>query len=316
MKKLLIVFLLISYNSLSQCNQEETLSLDGGDTYIGCLNDRGQPEGFGTLTFSEGEKYEGNWKEANYHGEGTYYFSNGAKASGNYKNGTFIYGTYHFENEESVIEYEGNFGVNYNYKGDGKLTITTEEYSQVKKGKFINDDLLNGQTITKFNTGLTITEEIEMAEVISEVRNDRNYYNMDDIEGNFEYTEIILDKRGNPNDGIAYDITLKINGIEGDWVFDTGAETFTIGKRMFERLKENGMTYKDLNMKVKSIGVGGISNGELIIIDEIIVGDYKIKNVITKVSLDSDFSLLGMWFLIKFKEVEWSMKNNTLRLYK
>ena len=144
----------------------------------------------------------------------------------------------------------------------------------------------------------------------------RNYYNMDDIEGNFEYTEIILDKRGNPNDGIAYDITLKINGIEGDWVFDTGAETFTIGKRMFERLKENGMTYKDLNMKVKSIGVGGISNGELIIIDEIIVGDYKIKNVITKVSLDSDFSLLGMWFLIKFKEVEWSMINNTLRLYK
>ena len=87
-------------------------------------------------------------------------------------------------------------------------------------------------------------------------------------------------------------------------------------KICLKRLKENGMTYKDLNMDVKSIGIGGISDGELIIIDEIVIGDYKIKNVITKVNLDNDYSLLGMWFLIKFKEVEWSMKNNTLRLYK
>lgn len=317
MKNLLIILILISYNTFSQCNKEETMNFDGGDTYVGCLNDRGLQEGFGTYTFSDGSKlYEGNWKEGNFEGDGTYYFPDGAIASGTFKNGLLNYGTYHFENEEVTIDYIGDFGENYKYKGDGVFTRITKEYTEVKKGKFINDDLLNGQSITKFNDGLTITEEIEMAEVVSTLRNDRNYYNVDDVEGNSEYTEIILDKKGDPNDGISYDITLKINGIEGNWIFDTGAQSFTIGKRMFDRLKENGMTYKDLNMDVKSIGIGGISDGELIIIDEIVIGDYKIKNVITKVNLDNDYSLLGMWFLIKFKEVEWSMKNNTLRLYK
>ena len=364
MKNLLFILILVSYNTFSQCNKEETINIEGGDTYVGCLNDRGLQEGFGTYTFSDGSKlYEGNWKDGKYDGKGTLYDSNGGKKSGIFKNDMLNYGTYHFENEEFTSDYTGGFGDNGLPKGDGDLTtttkeytevkkgkfingdlfngesitkynnglriteeiemaevvsalITTKEYTEVKKGKFINGDLLNGQIITKYNNGLTITEEVEMAEVVSTHRNDRNYYNVDDVEGNSEYTEIILDKKGDPNDGISYDITLKINGIEGNWIFDTGAQSFTIGKRMFDRLKENGMTYKDLNMDVKSIGIGGISDGELIIIDEIVIGDYKIKNVITKVNLDNDYSLLGMWFLIKFKEVEWSMKNNTLRLYK
>ena len=71
-----------------------------------------------------------------------------------------------------------------------------------------------------------------------------------------------------------------------------------------------------INKDVETFGVGGSSDGELIIIDEIVIGDYKIKDVITKVSLDNDYSLLGMGFLIKFKEVEWSMANNSLKLYK
>ena len=104
--------------------------------------------------------------------------------------------------------------------------------------------------------------------------------------------------------------------IEGEWVFDTGAESFSIGRRMYEFMKEKGMEFKKLNMEVQSVGVGGISNGELIIIDEITIGDYKVKDVVTKVNLDHDYSLLGMWFLIKFSDADWSMKNNTLKLYK
>lgn len=316
-KTLLFLLIIVSNKTFSQCDKEETINFDGGDIYVGCLNDRGVQDGFGTYTVSDGSKlYEGNWKNGNFEGEGKYYFSDGAVASGNFKDGLLNYGTYYFENEEVTIEYIGDFGENFKYKGDGIYTRITKEYTEVKKGKFINDDLLNGQSTTKFEDGLIVTEEIEMAEVVSTLRNDRNYYNVDDVEGNSEFTEIILDEKGNANDGISYDITLKINDIEGDWIFDTGAQSFTIGKRMFERLKENGMTYKDLNMDVKTIGVGGISDGELIIIDEIVVGDYKVKNVVTKVNLDNDYSLLGMMFLVKFKEVEWSMKNNTLRLYK
>jgi len=92
---------------------------------------------------------------------------------------------------------------------------------------------------------------------------------------------------------------------------------FSIGKRMFERLKSEGINYRDLNQKVSSYGIMEIESlSNLVIINELKIGDYIIKNVIATVSLDNDSSLLGIEFLNKFSDAQWNMKQATLKLFR
>ena len=85
---------------------------------------------------------------------------------------------------------------------------------------------------------------------------------------------------------------------------------------MFDRLKNSGVKYRDLNQTIKTFGVGGESQGKLVLIDKIKIGDYNLNNVIAEVSLDNNYSLLGIEFLSKFSNVEWNMKEQVLKLYK
>ena len=85
---------------------------------------------------------------------------------------------------------------------------------------------------------------------------------------------------------------------------------------MFERLKKSGVKYRDLNQIIKTFGVGGESQGKLVLIDKIKIGDYYLNNVITEVSLDNNYSLLGIEFLSKFSNVQWDMNLDSLVLYK
>ena len=98
-------------------------------------------------------------------------------------------------------------------------------------------------------------------------------------------------------------------------LLDSGAMEFTIGNIMFERLKANGINYKDLNRTVKSFGIGGEAYGDLVVLEEVKIGDYIVKNVVATV-LDTPTSLLGTGFLLKFSNVIWNMKDKKLTVYK
>ena len=65
---LFTLFLSIGFNSIAQCT---------GD----CKN------GKGTYKWSDGERYEGTFKNGKFNGEGTYYYKDGAKFIGTYLNG-------------------------------------------------------------------------------------------------------------------------------------------------------------------------------------------------------------------------------------
>jgi len=43
--------------------------------------------GQGTYTFPDGQKYEGEWKDDEYHGQGTFTWSDGDKYVGEFKGG-------------------------------------------------------------------------------------------------------------------------------------------------------------------------------------------------------------------------------------
>ena len=54
----------------------------------------------------------------------------------------------------------------------------------------------------------------------------------------------------------------------------------------------------------------------MLLIDKIKIGDYYLNNVIAEVSLDNNYSLLGIEFLSKFSNVQWDMNDKKLLLYK
>ena len=103
------------------------------------------------------------------------------------------------------------------------------------------------------------------------------------------------------------------------FIFDTGAESFSIGYRLFNDLKEKGLEYEDLNVDISTVGVSGVSfKSNAIVIKELKIGSYTIKNVVAIVrTLESaNTSLLGMGFLKKFNEVKWSLIAKELVFYK
>ncbi len=242
--------------------------------------------GKGTYNWPEGDKYIGEWKKSQFHGQGTYIYTNGDKYEGSWKTGQF----------------HGK-GI-YNYKG----ALAKAE------GEWKNNVIWNGIEIRhgdrKGKEGLVVKFIYKNGDIIDTIRNDRNYYNKEDIIGEENHCIIkLIDK------GTKYNIILEIKNTPIKWRFDTGAEGISIGKSQWGKVKKE-IDFEDLNIIRESRGVGGSSSGELIRIkDEIKIGGYLVKNVIASISNDN-YSLMGIGFLKKFSNVEWNMKAGTLKVYK
>ena len=317
MKKLILLLIIIIHPAFSQCSETKIIEYSDGSfgEYIGCLDDFGASSGKGVLKTDNYQK-EGEWESGKLNGQGKFTFlKDNSIYEGLWEDDKFVKGTYTLKNEKINVKYEGDFE-NLKFQGFGVLEISNSNSFTKKQGEFINDDLFEGKSLVEWNDGLVVNSSIDRGRVIDEKRNDINYYNTDDIIGNEEFSIISLKKEGSENEGISYLVEMEINGVKGEWIFDTGAELFSIGQRMFKRLVNQGVKYRDLNRTIKTFGVGGESSGRLIILDNIKIGDYIINNIIVKIANDNNYSLMGMAFLNKFKDVEWSMKKNQLKLYK
>ena len=93
MKKLLLIVLILfasnaTASSLPNCPSDVsenlyhncfgTITFTNGDKFVGeWIN--GKRTGKGTYTWVSGSKYVGEWKDNNMHGQGTYTYSNGEK---------------------------------------------------------------------------------------------------------------------------------------------------------------------------------------------------------------------------------------------
>ena len=326
MYRYLIFFIfLLPPNLFSQCDNPIYQTITFIDEtkveaeYCGDINDRGERDGKGKLTYIDYVVLyeEGTWKNNVLNGNGKTVMRDGDVYEGNYELGKLVEGKYFRENENGSITYEGKFDGNY-FNGKGKLINENKFQVSISEGIFFNDDLLNGTRIIKENlSGVQIKYKVEVGVETLVERNDVNIYKKDDIVWDAEYIKVPLIQRGSGNEGnLAYDVELEINGVKGEWLLDTGAMFFTIGKIMFDRLVKNGIKYTDLNKTEKFFGATGSQGSlEIIVIDELKIGDYIIKNVVAKV-IESNSSLLGTDFLNKFSNVEWNMKKKELILYK
>ena len=326
MYRYLIFFIfLLPPNLFSQCDNPIYQTITFIDEtkveaeYCGDIGDRGERDGKGKLTYIDYVVLyeEGTWKNNVLNGNGKTVMRDGDVYEGNYELGKLVEGKYFRENENGSITYEGKFDGNY-FNGKGKLINENKFQVSISEGIFFKDDLLNGTKIIKENlSGVQIKYKVEVGVETLVERNDVNIYKKDDIVGDAEFIKVPLIQRGSGNEGnLAYDVELEINGVKGEWLLDTGAMFFTIGKIMFDRLVKNGIKYTDLNKTEKFFGATGSQGSlEIIVIDELKIGDYIIKNVVAKV-IESNSSLLGTDFLNKFSNVEWNMKKKELILYK
>ena len=288
--------------------------------WCGDLDDNGKQTGLGKqeLYFEDGTLYieSGEFYQGRLNGEGEKVSPNG-KQIGVFSNGVLIRGSIRIDFNDSFQISTGEFVEGLLHGQNGIMIINEKNGTLKSEGEFRRGSLMTGTETESYISGLEIIRKYENGLMVGlPVRNDKNYYNINDIQGDSEYSEIKLKKEGNLNEGISYIIELEIDGVSGDWIFDTGAVNFSIGMRMFERLKNSGVKYRDLNQTIKTFGVGGESQGKLVLIDKIKIGDYYLNNVITEVSLDNNYSLLGVEFLSKFSNVQWDMSLGSLVLYK
>ena len=328
MKKIILVIFIILFNNenfaqlCSNPIQIDNLYINVDVFWCGDQDDDGLPMGEGLMkhVYENGNivLFTGKFEKGTLNGEGRIVFNENQEIrDGIFKKNNIISGKIILNSDNQQQIYEGNFIENKLHGDNAVHTITNNEGSLVKQGKFLRGSLITGTETEKYYNGLEIIKKYENGDLIGfPLRNDKNYYNLDDIEGDSEYSEIKLKKEGNLNEGISYLIELEIDGVSGDWIFDTGAVNFSIGMRMFERLKNSGVKYRDLNQTIKTFGVGGESQGKLVLIDKIKIGNYYLNNVITEVSLDNNYSLLGVEFLSKFSNVQWDMSLGSLVLYK
>ena len=310
--------LLITYTIQSQCTDTKQIPYQDGSfgEYKGCLDDNGNPGGGRGVEKNVRYIMEGIWDSGKLNDENgkTTFIAENSIYIGLYESGKLIKGTYFKEDDNKKIEYKGDFDYFF-FQGVGVLEITETSRKIIKEGTFFKDKLFEGEEVVTYSDGLIITYKTVSGKLVEEKRNDTNYYNPDDVIGDEEFCIVPL-KKIKENGGVSFGVPMEINGINGEWVFDTGAQISTIGKRMFSRFEKEGITYKDLNNTIKIIGVAGESVGKTIILDKIKIGGYTLNNFKVNVSNDINYSLLGIDFLNKFKNVEWNMKKNELKLIK
>ena len=95
----------ISYLSGEVIN--ENLTTQNGQSNLPACQGSRWTNCFGSLTYSNGDKYVGEWKDGNRSGQGTYTFANGANYVGEFKDGKF-HGQGKFINQFRT-QFEGSF---------------------------------------------------------------------------------------------------------------------------------------------------------------------------------------------------------------
>ena len=356
-----VSFTIYSQDVIQKCNDVKEYE---NARYSGCLDFEANPEGFGKMSYKDGNIYEGNWNRGSREGFGKMSYSNGSSYEGdwikNKKEGVGIKleldkGYYKGEWENNMFNGNGErkiiFDTQYQMikglfrngelqKGieeiffeNGDKSTRIYEFGKVSRTKYIsvsfsestigshfsNSKLNNGKQIFIKNNIIT-ESNFENGLAVDQKSNIDNNYIIEDIIGEDKSITIDLDKEFNDDTMYVYlkfSTNKPIKPVR--FVFDTGAEMFSIGYKLFENLKKNGLDYEDLNITVNTIGIRGEPTPNKVIkIKELTIGSYRVKNIIAFVKTleTANTSLLGIQFLKKFKEVQWSLNSNKLVFYK
>src|SRR6056300_978877 len=302
----ILVFGVFGQNQIQQCSDTLNLDFEAGEKgmYVGCLNYENKMDGVGTLYYPDKSVYSGEFKNNEVEGKGELKFSNGSYT------GSFLHGRYHgfgvetrqianqmqtsrgmFLNGTLVdgqkeIHFDDNIKQDYSIVS-GELTkveqYKNDELLLIFEGDFYSNSVLKTGEKTEFDGNIIITSMYKDGVEQERRSNIENNYMPDNVSGAPEYIEVSLETEKNGDTKYIHVTFTQINK-QYRFVFDTGAEMFSIGYRLFQELKEQGLVYEDLGVEVPTIGVRGepIMN-KIININELKIGDYTVYNTIAYV---------------------------------
>lgn len=244
-------------------------------------------------------------------------------------------------------KYIGNFKEEKFHDDDGELIIKNEDYTSIFFGKFVDDIFIEGtHTInwkTKSKKGIWIKEEINSGffeneklknglrklilsdgsikkfEIdnfieVSSSSSKLNKYSEDEISG--PVNQLLELNQVETKLYLELDFTKDV--VKSKCVFDTGAHGLSLNKKTYSELRNLKLVERLDVDKTKSYGVGGSTDVFYIVVKSVIIGDFKVDNVIATADMsDNDRpNLVGINFFDKFKNVIWNKNDNTLELFK
>ena len=339
------------------CNDSLELAFedDQSGKYIGCLNYEGKMDGYGTLYYPSGAIYKGNFVRGKRDGlNNELRYASGDSYIGGFKNDMKNgEGILKRHSGNQLVVSAGEFHDDRFLNGTLNIDLDDEtgQIIDIQDGEVIkiiefNLDKIIQSSIGAFFPDYTLKDGIrkqifDTYEVITKLKNGVEYYRRSEIENYYNPEDIkfvgvdsitLLDSNKNghriiipldcsDNDDSKY-VKLSFDSLgenEYRFLFDTGAEVFSIGYRLFKELKNNGLDYKDLDISIPVVGVKGETmDFKVIRIKQLRIGDYLVKDVIAYVSVleTANSNLLGIQFLRKFKQAFWSLNDNKLLFYK
>lgn len=204
-----------------------------------------------------------------------------------------------YDNNGSLIKFicktNKCFTVNGQYKNDGIAILVEQEYQALKLIKAVNYlfSLIDEKEFTR---------------------------DLDDPFSSISNTKIVSPNKSKfikltESNGI-YQIPVKFGTLNKKFVLDSGASDITISSSLEKELLKNGLVNKKVNLTdaLYRVASGEVISHRRILISQITVGDFTVKNVIASVGNENTPLLLGKSFFDNFKS--WSINNidNMLQL--
>ena len=119
-----------------------TLENEREATYLGGVNENGEPNGYGSALYRNGDFYTGYWKNNQKHGEGLFEWENGDKYEGKFKNNKREgQGTYYWRNGDV---YKGEWK---NNKRHGFGVIENKRGKEMFRGTWENDKFVQPENL-------------------------------------------------------------------------------------------------------------------------------------------------------------------------
>jgi len=135
----------------------------------------------------------------------------------------------------------------------------------------------------------------------------------EDITGGNSFSEIILASE----EGRSFKLVIEIDGVQSEFLFDTGATTLTISPELEAKLiQRRALTSEDWLGKTKGeLADNSTVKAKKYIVQNVKIGEYVVDNVEITVLPDGG-QLCGMSLLTKFRRWTFDSETSTLTLFK
>jgi aspartyl protease family protein len=194
-----------------------------------------------------------------------------------------------------------------NTSGKGQSSTAESSFSIFTEESYLSDKILNAFEFLLYELKLSNKYNRNDDDPFAPQNFNKDLYL---ISNNVNSDKIKLETYGG-----VYKVWVSIGGIKKQFILDSGASDVSISKESERELINLGIIKKEdyIEPALYMIADGSIIQCKRVIIPEIIIGKFKIKNVIASVNSTNSPLLLGKSFLDKFRK--WSVDNYSNELH-